>query len=244
MFCHACKEQNGIRFWLHFSGRSCIAVEFYWWKASFGLAFGPDDEGWNASFRAPPLALYLSIEGMGLWQPRKKCIATWDGNREFWIPDSREFSVSVSDWSIRLGIWERWGEWRKADPWWIRGVHIDLRDLVLGRQKCKTEELAAGIPCQVPMPEGIYHAIAKIERRTWKRKRWLSHSRTSAWLDIPKGIPHAGKGENSWDCGDDGLFGIGGDTIEDAVKRARESVLESRRKYGSASQEAMKAARA
>lgn len=239
---HSCAEENGVRFWLYFGNRSCLAVEFYWWSRLFGFSVGPDDEGWNLSLKLPPFSLYLSLEGMGLWRPRKKCIATWDGDREFWLTDRREFSFSIYDWSIRLSIWERWGEWRKVDPWWIRGVHLDLRDMVLGKQTCKTEELASEIPCQVPMPEATYRAVAKIERTTWRRKRWFARTRTSAWLDIPKGIPHAGKGENSWDCGDDGLFGIGGDTIDDAVKRARETVLKSRKQYGNASSEAMKAA--
>lgn len=239
---HSCREQNGVRSWWYFGNRASLAIEFYWWSSSFGISLGPDDEGWNVSLRVPPFSLYLSLKGIGLWRPRRKVIATWDGNREIWLTDRREFSFSIYDWSVRLSIWERWGEWRKVDPWWIRGVHVDLRDLVLGRPTCRTEELVSGIPCQVPMPEATYRATAKIERRTWRRKRWLSRSRTSAWLDIPKGIPHAGKGENSWDCGDDGLYGIGGDTIEDAVNRARASVLESRKRYGNASTEAMKSA--
>lgn len=239
---HACTEENGIRFWWYVGKRACLAVEFYWWSRSFGFSVGPDDEGWNLSLKVPPFALYLSLEHAGLWQPRRKTIATWDNNREFWLPDRREFSFSIHDWRLRLALWERWGEWRKVDPWWIRGIHLDLRDMVLGKQTCKTEELASEIPCLVAMPEATYHAVAKIERRTWRRKRWFSRIRTSAWLDIPKGIPHAGKGENSWDCGDDGLFGIGGDTIEDAVKRARESVLESRKRYGNASEKAMREA--
>ena len=244
MFWHASKEKRGIRFWWHFNKRACLAVEFYWWSFRFGFSVGPDDEGWNLSLRIPPFALYVSLEGMGLWQPRRKVIATWDGDREVWLPDTREFSLTIHDWSIRLEIWGRWGEWRRADPWWIRGIHFDLRDLVLGRQSCETEEIDSGINCYIPMPEGLYPAIAKVERRTWKRSRWFSRTRTSVWLDIPKGIPHAGKGENSWDCGDDGLYGIGGDTLENAIQRARESVLESRRRYGNASDEAMKAARA
>jgi hypothetical protein len=51
-------------------------------------------------------------------------------------------------------------------------------------------------------------------------------------LDIPGGIPHNGKGENSWDCGDDGLWGCGGDTVEEAIGHAVSSVLRSRRRYG------------
>lgn len=34
---------------------------------------------------------------------------------------------------------------------------------------------------------------------------------------MQQGIPFPGKGENSWDCGDDAYYGFGGATIESAV---------------------------
>lgn len=241
MFMHSSREPHGIRWWWHIGNRSCVHIEFYWWSSHFGLTVGPDDDGWNLSARVPPFALYLSLEGVRLWQPQRKVIATWDHDREIWLPDRREFEITVSDWRVRLELWGRWGEWRAADPWWIRGVSVDLRDLVLGKTRYSTEELAL-VPCEVPMPEGSYPAVAKIERATWKRPRWFATTRQSAWLEIPKGIPHAGKGENSWDCGDDGLFGIGGDTIEKAIGNAVASVLRDRRRYGHASEAAMREA--
>ena len=195
MFWHKSFEKNGIRFWIRHKTRSCLAVEFYWLTASFGFSVGPDDEGWNLSLRIPPFSLYFSLEGLGLWQPQRKCIATWDNNREFWLPDRREFTFSISDWSIRLAIWERWGEWCKVDPWWIRGIHLDIRDLLLGKQRCVTEELQFGIPCQVWMPEGIYHGTGKIERRTWSRSRWFSRVRTSAWIEIPNKAAFKSRGK-------------------------------------------------
>lgn len=70
-------------------------------------------------------------------------------------------------------------------------------------------------------------------------QRWFKRTGQEVTLNIPKGIPFAGKGENSWDCGDDGLFGIGGDSIDDAIRRAQEAVTERRRRYGHASPEAV-----
>ena len=103
------------------------------------------------------------------------------------------------------------------------------------------ETIKHGIPVVIPMPEGVYHGTAKIERRTWKRPLWFAFSRVSTTIDCPRGIPFAGKGENSWDCGDDGLFGWGaeGPSIEKAIARGVESVLESRRRYGMPSQRAI-----
>lgn len=243
MFTHSSREGHGVRWWLHYgqNSRSCIHVEFYWWSRFCGISFGPDYDGWNLSLRFPPFAFYLSLEGVGLWQPQRKCIATWDNNREFWLPDRREFDVSVSDWTLRFTPWGRWCGWNSRDPWWIRGLSLDLRRLVLGKRVYVAEELAL-VPCHVPMPEGNYPAVAKVQRVTRGFQRWFKRTGQEVDLSIPKGIPYAGKGENSWDCGDDGLFGIGGDSIDHAIARAQESVNESRRRHGHASEETVREA--
>jgi len=240
MFWHTSKERNGIRVWWHFreGSQSCIGVEFYWLSPRFGVSLGTDDEGWNVSLRVPPFALYVSLEGLGLWQPTKVCSAN---NREFTIPDRREFDFYIADWRVQFTPWGRWGEWASRDPWWIRGVSLDLKDLVLGRITYHAEELAL-VPCHVPMPEGNYPAIAKVQRVTRGRTRWFKRTGKEVDLSIPKGIPYAGKGENSYDCGDDGLFGIGGNSIDDAIRRAQESVRESRRRHGHASDETLREA--
>lgn len=241
MFCHASKEKHGVRWWWHLGGasRAVVGIEAYWWSPRFGVTVGTDDEGWNVSVRVPPFALYLSLEGFPLWQPRRKVVFAWDNNREVMLPDRREFDFYVSDWSIRFTPWGRWGEWAARDPWWIRGLSLNLKDIVLGRITYEAEELAM-VPCAVTMPEGTYPAIAKVQRVTRGRTRWFKRTAQEVDLSIPKGIPFAGKGENSWDCGDDGLFGIGGDSIDDAIRRAREAVHKSRQKYGHASDEAMR----
>jgi hypothetical protein len=51
-------------------------------------------------------------------------------------------------------------------------------------------------------------------------------------LDIPGGIPHEGKGENSWDCGMDGLFGCSGATVAEAIANAVRHTQRDRERYG------------
>jgi hypothetical protein len=236
MFTHSSREKHGIRWWWHLRTEGkhrCIGVEFYWWSPRFGFSIGTDDEGWNLSARVPPFALYVSLEGLGLWQPTRTAIATWDNNRPFTLPDRREFDFYVSDWRVQFTPWGRWGEWRARDPWWIRGLSVDLKNLVLGRTTYEAEELAL-VPCHVPMPEGNYSAVAKVQRVTRGRTRWFKRTGQEVDLSIPKGIPFAGKGENSWDCDDDGLFGIGGNSIDDAIKRAQDAVNDRRKRYGHA----------
>jgi hypothetical protein len=110
---------------------------------------------------------------------------------------------------------------------------------VVGRTTCTTEVLETGMT-RVPLPEGAYPAEYKVEKRTWRHQRypgkvadWFGvRVRTDVSLSIPGGIPVEGKGENSYDCGMDGLFGCGGATVEAAVANAVKSVMRDRNRYG------------
>ena len=242
MFCHYSREgKTGVRAWWHFGDRSVFRVEAYWWARFCHASISNDEEGWTIGFALPPLALYLTLHARWLWVPQRLVRFTWETpQRDVWLPEHRECRVSISDWTIHLNPWSKSMEWASADPWWVRGVSIDLKRVFLGRQRCDVETMRENIPIVVPMPEGNYHGTAKIKRYTWKRARWFAHTRESAEIDIPGGgIPHSGKGENSWDCGDDGLCGIGGDSIEDAIGNAVKSVLRDRRRYGMPSQAAL-----
>lgn len=144
-----------------------------------------------------------------------------------------EWAVSWSDGTLRLSHpWVRQMEWRSADPWWKKDISLRVVDWLIGRSRCETTK-GESLDIVVPMPEGSYRATAQHETRIWRRRwYWPEHRRDSVYLDIPGGIPFAGKGENDWDCGDDGLFGIGGDSVADAVANAVRSAMRSRRKYG------------
>jgi hypothetical protein len=104
--------------------------------------------------------------------------------RPFVIPDDRECSVSVHDWTLRLTPWGRWGEWRTADPWWIRGVSLNLLDAFLGRTKYTTDTVRSGIPLVIP------DAGRRLSRRGEDRTLHLEACRaglrqrapTSAWM--------------------------------------------------------------
>lgn len=211
---HSSREPYGIRWWLTLTERVTLRGEFYWWGLRCGFTFDRDDQGIGIAARFPPLALWLSLDGVG---------QTFN--------EPIEFSVSIHDWTIWFKPWGPSMSHSSRDPWWKRGVSLNLIDALLGRTKCSTVK---GNPVEVfvPMPEGKYRAMAVVETRTWTRPRWFSHSRESVWLEIDGGIPHAGKGENSWDCGDDGLRGIGGETVEKAIGNAVASVLRDRRRYG------------
>lgn len=131
-------------------------------------------------------------------------------------------------WSWRESEWE----WKRSDPWWRR-FSIDVPDLLLGRTRCVVTE-GETMNSVVPMPEGSYPCVLKKRTRTWTRARrpFWKKTRVDWDISIDGGIPFMGKGENAWDCGEDGLWGTGGSSPENAVANAVESVLRSRAKHG------------
>lgn len=172
----------------------------------------------------------------GVWSSGFNLYARWFGlfvnvgNSE---RQRGRWGVSWSDGVLRIEHpWVRKNEWRSADPWWRKDLSLRIVDWLIGRSRC---DVTTGDPLSVvvPMPEGCYRATATKETRAWRRRwYWPERRAESVTLSLPVGIPFAGKGENSWDCGDDGLYGIGGDTVEDAIANAVRTVLRSRRRYG------------
>lgn len=85
------------------------------------------------------------------------------------------------------------------------------------------------------MPEHPYPATVRLFESTWKRPRWpFARRMVRAEIEVEGGIPHPGKGENSWDCDDDATYSLTcqARTAEDAVAKLVGSVLRDRRNYG------------
>lgn len=153
-----------------------------------------------------------------------------------------EFNLSCHDGKFFITLLgDGDGSWLRDDPWWKKSICIDPMD-ILGDEERKTKKKDLGW-VTVPMPEGTYQA--KAERLTvtvtrsrwpWPVERWsrLSFEEfkngPTGWAD-GKAIPFPGKGENSWDCGTDGTFGISfptsvrdipeaiGHTVADALRK-------------------------
>lgn len=128
--------------------------------------------------------------------------------------------------------------WSSSTPWWRAGSIT--KTTILGRVDHQTVEGDHGAT-SVPMPEGVYPATwtEKIST-TWYVRfpgTWIDKvkgRRTSRRIDlsIEDGIPVEGKGENSYDCGMDGVFGTSGSTVEEAVANCVRGVLRGRKNYG------------
>lgn len=85
--------------------------------------------------------------------------------------------------------------------------YIDLVRIVTGRPKHSIETIKTG-ETTVIMPEKEYKATYQIDRRTNTFPRWFKNVWETIEIKVEGGIPHQGKGENSWDCGMDATHSI------------------------------------
>jgi len=117
-------------------------------------------------------------------------------------------------------------------------IRLRLLDLVLGTKVYAKEELRRE-KVAIPLDGREYEGVWTLTRETWKRPRWLfnSHTRVGSWIDVEHPPAFAGKGENSWDCGDDAIFGCGSNGLTPALAVGDyiKAVLRERERYGPAS---------
>ena len=200
--------------------------------------------GTNGSETPIDIAVHLSRLGdvwIGLsgivpyrWLERRKP----NGDTDY---DSRVFEVNVSAERFTWEFWARDHHWSRSDPWWMHQSKT-WRDLFFGRHETTSETIASGSTV-VPMPERAYPARWETTRYTHRhtaplgrlRDRLLGvrvHDRTDITPDTP--IPVPGKGENSWDCGDDAIWSSSqpGASVHKAVAGLVESALTQRSRHG------------
>jgi hypothetical protein len=208
---------------------------------SFGFGFGVNagdaDNEWRLHFSVGLFSLYFGLNlfriSVGHWFHHPLNTEHWPAGGRTFIHDQRELWIYLHDGGLWICPWhDPMGDTMQRKRWYHEIYVIRPVDIIFGRRKCERKILEAG-ECLVPMLEGSYRATYKKELFTWKRPRSLfKKQRIDYWLDIPSGIPHEGKGENSWDCDEDGLFGCGGGTLEEAIANAVRHSLRDRKRYG------------
>jgi hypothetical protein len=173
-----------------------------------------------------------------------------------------ETSISWSDGTLRIHVAydETWGA-RTFDRWWIPnwihvwtsssykehggvGFYVSflLDNLFLGSMQHEKvyiweKPVIAEMPIEPDNSLGLhYTASFMAERHTWWRKHFPMFKRVHHYVDIRLEDPpmHQGKGENSYDLDDDGIFGMGmpGTTIEEAIAGYQAAVKSDRDRYG------------
>lgn len=150
------------------------------------------------------------------------------------LPDN--FTVASLRW-FESTVW--WTFWRDDDSWdpsvprWKSG-NLHPGDLLLGRQKYQSKVLSVH-DVVVPMPEGPYPAVVTLTEDSWTRQRfgWPIRTIRRADVEMKTPIPFQGKGENSWDCGDDACYSLccPAENLEEAIGAMVTTVLRDRRRY-------------
>lgn len=124
-----------------------------------------------------------------------------------------DMPLSIAFWRDDMGSsYGRWQRMLAELPWRGAGWHWYLHPFrwIVGDADVEYDASSErSEPVLVRMPEGDYPAVWTRQRCRWQRPRWFA----AAWvwrhsLDIPGGIPLAGKGENGWDCDDDATYGV------------------------------------
>lgn len=175
-----------------------------------------DDQGVTISFGLPWL-FYLYITHSVSRRFTERVLPKSEAGGGW--PLDRKLSISSFGLSLHYSLWTHpmdggFGDYgRTKVAGWRDGI-IPLNPLGLfGRVRCKTEIVEDERSVHIAMPEGEYPARLKVERRVWTRKLWpwwpLRREQVTHSIDCELGIPFSGKGENGWDCGEDGIYGTG-----------------------------------
>ena len=209
-----------MRKYIYFGKRPySIGVEIYKYPCiQLGLEFGEDIRFFFGAFIQ--FSFHVDIWPINKWLYEHKL-----HNRQFEIDlgFTNGLTVSVSLFADTMG-------WKKGDLKW----YWNITDKLKGRYEV-SKKIIEEQDLLIPMPEKSYQAHAILADWTWKYPRWFSKTIRRCEIDIPEGLPHAGKGENSWDCGDDATFGITTGSVRsipEAVGQLVGSSLATRVRYG------------
>lgn len=124
----------------------------------------------------------------------------------------RQYGFYFYEWAL---VWQ-WGtkvhESSSRTPWY-RSFYFRIDDFFLGRSEVLSDEMLSTENVQFKVGEKIF----TMNNITWLRKRAFrqylpfilyNHKWISVEMKIDKPPMRAGKGENSWDCDDDGTYGL------------------------------------
>ena len=237
---HVIRKKGNWRGYL-WLGQFCLSLEVSTrWRSGFiaRWGYGGQERFLTWCLAIPRLMfLHAAIETPFKWHR----LRPWDGK---YGEAHREFGVGATNGVLRLyfghdamGTWYgthgRWG-------WFTRGICKNLEvalfrvEWITGKNRYTREVLEAGIPVTVEVGQwtgDTYHGTAERAHSTWKN-RFRTIERDDYTISMTEGIPFPGKGENSWDCGDDAYYGFGGSTIDKAVANIVTATIQDRTRHG------------
>ena len=219
--------------WSHFHRLDWAEVE---------LSFNKDDSH---------VSIALILPWVIHWSIRVSLSYRWLSK---WMLDDRVFSLKVGyvgtilQWAVaynehaemtgRLEYYKTQGTCSKLQRWrgWTGKIPAPpLRTWLFGGLECRCETLDSR-EVHIPMDNQLFPAKWSLQHRWWKRPRlpWVSKHELASDLRVNDPPQFAGKGENSWDCGNEGISGMGSKelTPAGAVGDYVKAVLKRREKYG------------
>jgi hypothetical protein len=186
-----------------------------------------DEEPLSLSFACFLFAVWLNFDIHAWHAPLRKFFRV-EGYED------RELSFSWHDNGLYWNLWTPSMEWSKVKHGRRQGAFHPV-DFIFGKTKY-SEIPISECNVEVPMPEGVYPAKIRLLEAQWKRPRWPFTWLRSRRAEVTplKPIPFPGKGENSWDCGEDATHSMicSADTVEEAIGKMVASVMRDRMRYG------------
>lgn len=198
---------------------------------TWGGANAEDD--WSLSIGLGVFHLYFSVDGLRSHASKyQKKPARYAPHRMEYV-DDREISVRFFDKAVWWTLWMQ-DDWWSGDPKWRRGSWRPL-DTLFGRADYTSRAIRT-TNVTIPMPEGTYPATVELTQDTWKRPRawWTTHRMRRAHIKVENGIPHPGKGENSYDCDEDATYGLTTEAANEAeaIGAMVATVMRDRQRHG------------
>jgi hypothetical protein len=227
MYRHIFRDCRCLRMYFGHDPKLHIEVSMLCKTFGVGLDVGDSDDAFLFRLSLWFFSLYVGLSSARLYR-----LSSWLRKGSY---EPRSISLRVFDWAIWYECWAPAHSWSRGEPWWMRWTWHPL-DTFFGRMQHSVRDVVSSTATVIPMPEKAYPCVVVIQEEVWKRSRlpWASTVLRRAHIDVPGGVPFPGKGENSWDCGDDATHSMTcpAETVEQGVARFVESVLRDRRRYG------------
>lgn len=222
------------RAWLHFGAQRDLTESYDHIRGIEWNLFRPNELRLSATVTLDANADHQIVAGFSFLVASLYLTASLPYGR--WLrrhlpEESRRIGAGVDGNNLHVSLWEPDG-WDRENPRGGQRTSV-LDDFFLGDAKHE-ETVLEERETLIPMPEKNYPAHVKLVESRWKRPRWFTKKMLRFKVDIPGGIPKPGKGENSWDCGEDATFGLTarGSTVAEAVSSVVECVLRDRERHG------------
>jgi hypothetical protein len=239
--------RNG-RFFLYAGGRPRLRASWSFWNNLNWLEtycrLGGEDPLVSFGLILPRLACLVfgfavPIRWLRWWMTEDRVFALKFG----YVNSIVRILIAHADWAEHCGMTDYYRRQKPRKytdlqlwPGWEIVVRLPpILRWIFGKEGSVTEVLDTR-PVKFEMDGRVYVGTWTLSRQSRQRPRWPWAYRVSlsSWLEVPKPPRFAGKGESSWDCGDDGIYGAGSKelTPAGALGDYIKAVLRKRERYG------------